>query len=348
MLLTLASFVIVVAGMKAASSVLVPFFVAVFVALICAPPFFWLQRKGVPRILALLLILIAILITGFLLGALMGPSLNDFLRSLPAYQNRLSMHIATLESWLGAKGVVIPVEEMSGTFDPGWFMRLAGDILSTLSGILTNTFLILLTVMFILLEAADLPSKLRLILKNPERSLSTMEKFSLTAKHYLIIKTLVSAATGFAVWLWLVIIGVDYPVLWGMLAFLLNYIPNIGSIIAALPAVLLALVQSGIGLALLTVLGFLGINVVIGNIVEPKVMGNRLSLSTLVVFVSLVFWGWVLGPIGVILSVPITSFVKIALESNDNTRGLAILLGSGSEIRKPREPERKKKWNKDS
>jgi len=341
--LTLASFVIVVAGMKAASSILVPFFVAVFVALICAPPFFWLQRKGVPRILALLLILVAILVAGFLLGALMGPSLNDFLRSLPSYQNRLSMHIGTLESWLDAKGIVIPMEEMSSTFDPGWFMKLAGDILSTLSGILTNTFLILLTVMFILLEAADLPNKLRLILKDPARSLSTIEKVSFTAKNYLIIKTLVSVATGFTVWLWLTIIGVDYPVLWGMLAFLLNYIPNIGSIIAALPAVLVALVQSGVGLALLTVLGFLVINVVIGNIVEPKVMGNRLSLSTLVVFVSLVFWGWVLGPIGVILSVPITSFVKIALESNDNTRGLAILLGSGSEIQKPGKPERKKK-----
>ena len=168
------------------------------------------------------------------------------------------------------------------------------------------------------------------MLKNPERSLSTIEKFSQDAKRYLVIKTLISTVTGLVVWLWLLILGVDYPVLWGTLAFLLNYVPNIGSIIAALPAVLLALVQLGVGTALLTILGFVVVNVVLGNLIEPKLMGRRLSLSALVVFLSLVFWGWVLGPIGMILSVPMTSLAKIALESYEGTRGLAIMLGSGN------------------
>jgi predicted PurR-regulated permease PerM len=332
-LLILASFIIVVAGMKAASSILVPFFLAVFIAVICAPPLFWLQRKGVPKVLALVLILVAILVVGLLFGALIGPSLNDFLSSLPDYQERLSAYIAGLISWLREKGVNIPKEEVSGTFHPGWVMNLAGSIFSALSSVLTNAFLILLTVVFILLEVADLPKKLRIVLKNPERSLSTIEKFSQDAKRYLVIKTLISAASGLAIWLWLLILGVDYPVLWGTLVFLLNYVPNIGSIIAALPAVLLALVQFGVGSALLTVLGFLVVNGVIGNILEPKLMGRRLSLSALVVFLSLVFWGWVLGPIGMILSVPMTSLVKIALESYEETRGLAIMLGSYSEIK---------------
>ncbi len=328
--LILASFVIVVAGMKAASSILVPFFLAAFIAVICTPPLFWLQRKGVPKVLALTFILAAILIVGLLFGALIGPSLNDFLRSLPDYQERLSTHIGTLISWLREKGVNIPAEEVPRTFNPGWVMNLVGDILSTLSSVLTNAFLILLTVVFILLEAADLPKKLRVVLKNPERSLSTIEKFSQEAKRYLVIKTLISAASGLAIWLWLLILGVDYPVLWGTLVFLLNYVPNIGSIIAALPVVLLALVQLGVGSALLTVLGFLVINGVIGNILEPKLMGKGLSLSAVVVFLSLVFWGWVLGPIGMILSVPMTSLVKIALESYEETRRLAIMLGSGT------------------
>ena len=330
--LILASFIIVVAGMKAASSILVPFFLAVFIAVICAPPLFWLQRKGVPKVLALVLILVAILVVGLLFGALIGPSLNHFLSSLPDYQERLSTHIATLISWLREKGVNIPVEEVSGALHPGWVMSLAGGIFSALSSVLTNAFLILLTVVFMLLEVADLPKKLRVVLKNPERSLSTIEKFSQSAKRYLVIKTLISAAVGLVIWLWLLILGVDYPVLWGTLSFLLNYVPNIGSIIAALPVALLALVQLGVGSALLTVLGFVVVHIVVGNIIEPKLTGKGLSLSTLVVFLSLVFWGWVLGPIGMILSVPMTSLVKIALESYEETRGLAIMLGSDTEI----------------
>jgi predicted PurR-regulated permease PerM len=330
--LILASFVIVVAGMKAASSILVPFFLAVFIAVICTPPLFWLQCKGLPKALALTFILVAILVVGLLFVALIGPSLNEFLRSLPDYQERLSSLIAGLISWLREKGINIPAEEVPRTLNPGWVMNLAGGIFTALSSVLTNGFLILLTVVFILLEAADLPKKLRIVLKNPERSLSAIEKFSREAKRYLVIKTLISAVEAIAIWLWLLILGVDYPVLWGTLVFLLNYVPNIGSIIAALPAVLLALVQLGVGSALLTALGFVVANLVLGNLIEPKLMGKGLSLSTLAVFLSMVFWGWVLGPIGMILSVPMTSLAKIALESYEKTRGLGIMLGSDTEI----------------
>ena len=333
-LIILASFIIVVAGMKAASSILVPFFLAVFIAVICAPPLFWLQRKGVPKVVALVLILLAILVVGVLFGALIGPSLSNFLTSLPVYQGRLSAHIAALISWLREQGVNIPADEVPHILNPGWVMSLVGGIFSALSSVLTDAFLILLTVVFILLEAADFPKKLRLVLKIPERSLATIEKFSQSAKRYLVIKTLISAAVGLVIWLWLLILGVDYPVLWGTLSFLLNYVPNIGAIIAALPVVLLALVQLGVGPALLTVLGFVVVHIVLGSIIEPKLTGKGLSLSTLVVFLSMVFWGWVLGPIGMILSVPMTSLVKIALESHEETRGLAIMLGSGTKIEK--------------
>ena len=323
-----AGFIIVVAGMQAASSILVPFLMAVFIAVICTPPLFWLQHKGVPKILALIVILVVILGVGLFFAALIGSSLNDFLISLPDYQEQLSNHVATFIDWLRERGINIPKEEVSAIFHPGWVMALAGGIFSALSNVLTNAFLIFLAVVFILLEVAGFPKKLRLALKNPERSLSAIEKFSREAKRYLVIKTLLSAAEGLAIYLWLLILGVNYPALWGTLVFLLNYVPNIGSIIAALPAVLLALVQLGVGSALLTVLGFVVVNFVLGNIVEPKVMGKGLKISPLVVFLSMVFWGWVLGPIGMILSVPMTSLVKIALESYKDTRGLAILLGS--------------------
>ncbi len=342
-ILILASFIIVVAGMRAASSILVPFFVAVFIAVICAPPMFWLQRKGVPKVIALVLILVTILLVGLLLGALIGPSLSNFLTSLPNYQERLSAYIAALINWLSEKGLNIPAEEVPHILNPGWVMSLAGGIFSALSSVLTDTFLILLTVVFILLEAADFPKKLQTVLKIPERSLSTIEKFSQSAKRYLVIKTLISAAVGLVIWLWLLILGVEYPLLWGTLSFLLNYVPNIGAIIAVLPVALLALVQLGVGSALLTVLGFVVVHIVLGNIIEPKLTGKGLSLSTLVVFLSMVFWGWVLGPIGMILSVPMTSLAKIALESYEETQGLAIMLGSGSEIDLIKRLKRRKK-----
>jgi AI-2 transport protein TqsA len=329
---TLASLIILVAGMKAASSILVPFFLALFIAVICAPPLFWLQRKGVPKILALALILVAILVVGLLFGTLIAPSLNIFLKSLPDYQGRLSTYVANLISWLREKGVNIPLDEAAGIFHPGWIMNLAGGIFAALSSALTNAFLILLTVVFILLEAADLPKKLRIVLKNPKRSLSTIEKCTQNAKRYLVIKTLISGSVGLVIWLWLLILGVDYPVLWGTLSFLLNYVPNIGAIIAALPVALLALIQLGVGSALLTVLGFVVVHIVVGNLIEPKLTGKGMSLSTLVVFLSLVFWGWVLGPVGMILSVPMTSLAKIVLESYESTGGIAIMLGSDTEI----------------
>ncbi len=151
----------------------------------------------------------------------------------------------------------------------------------------------------------------------------------------MVIKTLVSLATGIAIAIWLGVLGVDYAMLWGLLAFLLNYVPNIGSIIAAIPAVLLALVQLGVGSALLAALGFLVVNAAIGNVIEPRFMGRGLGLSTLVVFLSLVFWGWVLGPVGMLLSVPLTMTVKIALESNEDTRWIAILLGPQPSAKSP-------------
>jgi predicted PurR-regulated permease PerM len=155
-----------------------------------------------------------------------------------------------------------------------------------------------------------------------------VSKFLLSVKNYLAIKSVVSLATGVVIGLWLYILGVDHFLLWGVTAFLLNFIPNIGSIIAAIPAVLLAFVQLGPGVAGMTALGYIVTNTVMGNIVEPRFMGRGLGLSTLVVFLSLVFWGWLLGTVGMLLSVPLTMIVKIGLESSESTRWLALLLCS--------------------
>jgi len=146
----------------------------------------------------------------------------------------------------------------------------------------------------------------------------------------LAIKAAISLLTGLIIFIWLWILGVDYAILWGLLAFLLNFIPTVGSFIAAVPAVLLALVQLGVLHAGLTLGGFVVVNLVMGNAIEPRWMGRGLNLSPLVVFVSLVLWGWVLGPVGMLLSIPLTIMIKIALENQPESRWIGIMLGGAS------------------
>ncbi|HPP81444.1 MAG TPA: AI-2E family transporter, partial [Deltaproteobacteria bacterium] len=143
---------------------------------------------------------------------------------------------------------------------------------------------------------------------------------------YVAIKTLISIATGLSIMLWLTAIGVDYAVLWGLIAFLMHYIPNIGSLVAAIPAILFSVVDAGTTTAILAAAGYAIVNLVFGNIVEPIFMGRGLSLSTLVVFLSLIFWGWVLGPIGMLLSAPLTMVFKIAFDSFPSTKWISVLL----------------------
>jgi AI-2 transport protein TqsA len=315
-LVSLAAFVVIVAGMKAAAPLLVPFLLALFIAIILAPVFNGLQRWGLPSGIALLAVVLALVLIVMLFGALLGNSMDEFMRGFPGYQARLRETVAGLIEWFGGKGIVISNETISQS-----------NMLSGMGGLLTNGFLILITVIFLLLEASSFPDKWRLASSNAEATLEDFRDTARNINHYMGIKTLTSLATGVAIAGWLFLLGVDYPVLWGTLAFLLNFVPNIGSIIAAVPAVVLALVQGGITQALLVMLGYVSVNVAIGTFAEPRFMGRGLGLSTLVVFLSLVFWGWVLGPVGMLLSVPLTIAFKIGLDSHSSTRWMAVILG---------------------
>jgi len=327
LLVSLAAFVIIVAGMKAASSLLVPFLLALFVAVLIASPFNWLQRKGLPAAVALLVVL-ALLVFGIvLIGTLIGGSVDEFSGAFPAFQERLHKVTAGLLGWLENAGIHVSSGLVTAYMDPAKAVEMATSILGGMGNILTNGFLILVTVVFILLEAAGFPDKWRLMRGKADDSLAEFSKAISDINHYMGIKTLTSLATGFLVIILMLFIGVDYPLLWGLLAFLLNFVPNIGSIVAAIPAVIQALVQLGVSASLLVAAGYLVINIMIGSFIEPRFMGKELGLSTLVVFLSLVFWGWVLGPVGMILSVPLTIAAKIALHSHDETRWVAIMLG---------------------
>ncbi|MCW8858598.1 MAG: AI-2E family transporter, partial [Deltaproteobacteria bacterium] len=277
---------------------------------------------------ALLLVISFVMCGGMVVLTLVGTSVNDFTNQLPLYQEKLRSQTLILFDWLESLGVRLSKQVLLEHFDPGIIMQSAASMLATAGGVLTNSFLILLTVIFILLEAAGMPHKLRAAFSDADSSLASFEKFTTGVRQYLAIKTLVSLATGVIVSIGLLLLGLDYALLWGMIAFLLNYVPNIGSIIAAVPAILLAVIQLGPLYSLVVAALYLITNVVMGNVVEPRLLGQKLGLSALVVFLSLVFWGWILGPVGMLLSVPLTMIVKIALEVNDSTRWLAILLSS--------------------
>ncbi len=332
-LVTLAAFVIIVAGMRAAQSLVVPFLLAAFVAIILAQPLFWLRSKGLPGWLALVIIIVvaAGLSIGF--GAIISDSITDFSNSLPFYQTRIESLMQSAQSWLQDIGIRVPADILSSYLNVEAVMSVSASMLGGIGSMISNGFLLLLTIIFILLEAHSGPAKLKMAFDNPTLQLNYLRNFTRKINRYMGIKTLTSLSTGIMVTFWLTILGVDFPLLWGLLAFLLNYVPNIGSIIAAVPAILLALIQIGPGTCLLVTIGYLAINVIIGSILEPRFMGRGLGLSTLVVFVSLVFWGWVLGPVGMFLSVPLTMIVKLALEINERTRWLAILIGSETEVK---------------
>lgn len=328
-MLLAACFVVVVAGMKAAGAILVPFLLSIFIALIFSPFLFWMQGKGVRQGISILIILIAIVLVASLLGRLVGTSVNEFLGEQNDLQSKLAERSAPLIAWLETKGVDVTDENIRELLNPGKAIQMAQNTLVALQGMIKFVFLILLTVVFILLEASGFPRKLQTAFgEESNEALTGFTQFAASVKRYLAIKTIFSAVTGILIWLWLTILRVDFALVWGLLAFLLNYIPNIGSILAAVPAVLVALVLKDTGGAVLTAAGFLVVNLVLGSIIEPRFMGRGLGLSTLVVFLSLIFWGWVLGPVGMLLSVPLTMVLKIAMASNERTQWISILLGS--------------------
>ena len=329
-LIVFAAFVIVISGLKMASSLVVPFLLAVFIAMIVSPLLAWLKQRRVPGCVAILLIISLIMLTGLVLAAVIGSSVDSFRQDIPVYSAKLAdMSQAILQS-LAQQGIEIDAQQWQNSFDPSAVMRWVGFALASFGNVMTNSVLILITVIFILAENTSFGDKLRLS-RGDKSSQAWLAEFSASIHGYLAIKAAISAVTGLLIYIWLTILGVDYAVLWGLIAFLLNFVPTVGSFIAAVPAVLLALVQLGFGSAGLTLLGFVVVNFLMGSAIEPRWLGKGLNLSPLVVFVSLILWGWVLGPVGMLLSIPLTIMVKIALAANEDTHWVSVMLGEHSQ-----------------
>ena len=327
-----ASFVIVVAGLRAAQQLVVPFLLAAFLAVVSVPLMRWLQSKKVPSVLAMVLTVFGAIGVVGALALVLGRSLNEFANVAPEYQTRLQELMDSSLSLLNSYGVPTAEWQSLDLLPLDSLFDVLGGALSALASVASNTFLVLLTVIFILMETAGFSAKLKAAF-GAQAQFGHLERMTLQVQNYLVIKTAVSAATGTIVGVWVAAFGLDFALLWGLVAFLLNFIPNLGSIIAAIPAVLLATIQFGDGRVAVIAFGYLVVNIVFGSFIEPMLMGRRLGLSTLVVFASLVFWGWVWGPVGMLFSVPLTMVVKIALENTEDFRWVSVMLDANPKAR---------------
>jgi predicted PurR-regulated permease PerM len=328
-MISAAAVIILIFGMQAAQVLLVPLLLAIFLALISVRPMLWMQSKRVPAIAAALIIVTAMMLLLGVFATIVGASIAEFTSVLPSYQERVDIIVGKMFHFIVTRiDENFTGETISDIVDASWAMGLAATILNSVRDVLTNAFLIFFTMIFILLEASTIPTKISAAFGVGADTFERPRVFLDKLGRYLGIKTISSMVTGLLIGLITYTLGLDFPLLWGMLAFLLNYVPNIGSIIAAIPAVAVAGLQLGAGEALATASAFLGVNMLIGNIIEPRLMGYGLGLSPLIVFIGLVFWGWIFGPVGMLLSVPLTMALKMALERDERTQCIAVFLGS--------------------
>ena len=338
-LFTLAIGVILIQGLRFAEPILLPVALAAFLAIICLPIVLWLQRNRIP-------LMVAIPVTVLAMACVFGLLILVGTQQVPALQDLLLAQGQAIEpeidNWLGEVEARFGLPEeggirgtVLGLTDISTLASLATGATTWALSVVSSIFLVFLLLAFALGEAAVFPRKLGVIAGDVVASSEHLNAIVNEVQGYLVIKTLVSVATGVLLGLWTWAMGLELPLLLGLIAFSLNYVPTIGSVIASLPALALALVQVdaqgdflGFDLQLTVIvgLGYVIVNIVLGNWLEPTLMGRRLGLSTMVVVLSLVFWGWLWGPIGAVLSVPLTMVVKIMLENTEDLKWVAVLL----------------------
>lgn len=386
-----AAFVIVVAGLQAAASILIPVLLAVFITIVLTPPYFALLKWLSPPI-ALAVMICGLVVASFGMVSLVGNAIEDFTAKKETYKNNLTKHTETIKEFFvgddsedtpdtggtpdtegtpdtpataGTNSLAKPpagtgtsapsdtiiektaleefvekiqvmlTENLEKTLE---FTQVAAGIVGALLG---NTFLIVLIAIFLLLEAASLPKKIKNLPGMNDETWDRLTAAVVSVRQYTQLKTGLSLLTGFLCWLMLAFLGVEYAILFGLLAFILNYVPNIGSLIAAVPAVLIAWLgspaESALSQAAYVTVGYLVLNTVIGNVLEPKVLDKGLGLSASIIVVTMVFWGWVLGPVGMLLSVPLTMIAKIALEASNDTQWIGSMMGSEEDKASPKQ-----------
>lgn len=328
-LLSLACLVVIVFGLQFAAPILLPSALALFLAVLSLPMMIWLRKHRVPKASAIILPVIVNVAVVVLLILVASSSVSELQRELPTYINTLQqLQVAWMDSFEARTDIIVSDwVDTDLIMNPSAILGFAGGAVGWLTRLLSMTFLVFLIMAFMLSEAAVFPAKFQYLTGRNGLEEDRLSKVVTEVQTYLGIKTVISLTTGLILGSWAYVMGLDFPVLLGLAAFLLNYVPTVGSIIAAIPAVLLSVILVGtISHAFLVAVGYVVVNLVFGNIIEPNLLGRRLGLSTLVVILSLLFWGFIWGPLGALLSVPLTVILKIWLENTPDLRWVAILL----------------------
>jgi len=330
-IILVAAIVIVFSGAKLASAIFVPFLLSLFITIILMVPVEAMIRKGVPTWLSLLIVVAVMLVFFAGIFIIVGAAAAAFSDDLPGYQTELQALITNVAAWFDARGVEISGSGLKGALNPERIVTFFQGFIGDVGGALSSIMLIVFTVIFMLSDVSVIKQKLAWHQRKHsqvEKQFGSLSDLVILLSTYIKIKAAVSLLTGILIWLGLSLMGIKYPVLWGMLAFLLNFIPTVGSIIAAFPVLLLALLNLDPVLLLMIIALYLVVNIVVGNFIEPVWMGEEVGLATLVVFLSMVFWGWLFGPVGMLLSVPLTIAVKFLSLRNSHTLWLAVLLSN--------------------
>lgn len=325
-LLTAASVVVVVAGLQAAKVVLVPVLFAILLAVLGSAPVAWLRRRNIPAWLSVFLVSVAAALGLVVLAIFVQASVAEIRAASPRYQRSLEALVDRFDGWLSAWGISIRELDILDVFERDAIIGFLTSATQWVFALASSALLVVILMSFVLAEATSFRLKTTRAL-GEEPGLENFVDTFREMQRYLGVKTLTSLLTGGLVLIWVRILEVDFPFLWGFLAFLLNYIPVLGSIIAAVPPILLVLLDRSLGSALVVSSGYLVINIGISNFLEPILMGRRLGLSPLVVLLSIVFWGWIWGPLGMLLSVPLTRMVKILLENTRQLHWIATFMG---------------------
>lgn len=339
-LLTIIAVPMVVMIFRTLKSIFIPLMLATFLSFVFAPLNSWLRKKKVHISLVMIIMLIIISLLMAISLMTLTAAASSLINGFPRYQNRLALEtqdwIQRFEGWsikLASATSPFPHMDFSRMLTPSSFSlsKTISNVMSTTMGISWNFILIIIFLMFIVAQDGRLSERLATVLKEEHRikSTQTMKNIQVQIQRYLLTKTVISLLTALVGMIFMALYGVDFILVCGILLFVLNFIPNIGSIIASGIPIIICLLQSGLDIRTITfALCITGTQMLFGNIIEPQIQGDRLNLSPIMVLVSLIFWGWVWGIVGMLLAVPITSAINIMLKQIDEKNLISAIISA--------------------
>lgn len=326
--MTLAGIVVVLAGIAAARDVVIPVFIALYFSLVCTPVYVWLQRKRVPNGLALVIIAASVLLVGgglvFVTVLSIGRASSNVARSLTVLLQQATAPGGLLAQ-LGVQ--TVDASELLRSIDPSSLTGVAGRVLGTATDVLSTLIVILVVMAFLLIDGPRVWARARAALGEEHAIYHRLSAYGPTVVRYFSARTLVNLVTGGSVGALLLVLGVDFALLWAILAFFLSYIPFVGLALSIAPPAILALAEAGPGRAAAVIIGVIVINFAIENVVDPAVTGQQMQLSPTAVFISFLFWTFLLGPLATLVAMPLTLLLMVVLDSFEETRWLARMIG---------------------